>query len=193
MSDEMANFTIKALSLAQRRDLERAKYEHLQRTSAQYGASYHGKDAIALIELHRPRLVIDLGCGRNQLARDLRRLGIDALGVDWVYAEADVRRPMHRTGLVSGAADMITAFDSLEHLLIEDVPRTLAECRRLARPGGRFVFSISTRPSRITVAGQNLHPTVRPLSWWVTQINKVGVVEQQRANHKYITGRFKGS
>ena len=174
------------------RDHERKKYEHLQERSPSYGASNHGADALPLVNLYKPRFTIDLGCGRNQFARDLRTRGFDAIGIDWVYPEADVRAPMHRTTLVSGTANLITAFDSLEHLITEDVPRVMNEMRRLAAPNARFIFSISTHPSRVKALGEGLHPTVRPLHWWGTQISRVGIVESLRARGRYVTGRFRG-
>ena len=184
--------TIKPKPIEQQREHERRKYQALQDRSPAYGATNHGSESLALVQLYRPRFTIDLGCGRNQFARDLRRRGFDALGVDWVYHEADHIAPMHRTGLMPGTADLITAFDSLEHLITEDVPRVMREMQRLAAPHARFIFSISTRPSRIKVLGEGLHPTVRPLSWWGTQISKVGIVESMNARGRYITGRFRG-
>jgi hypothetical protein len=54
--------------------------------------------------------------------------------------------------------------------------------------GGRFMFSICTRPSRITVDGQNLHPTVKPIEWWCDRIWRVGRVESTSGG--YIAGVF---
>ena len=176
--------------IEQQREKEREKYEWLARNRESYGASFHGRAAIDLVLAFKPQLVIDLGCGRNQFVDELRRRRVDALGVDFVYPEAQIQAPMHKTGLIGGTADVVTAFDALEHVLPEDVPRVLREAKRLARPGGWFVFSIATRPSKITVKGENLHPTVRDLGWWVREISKVGVVEQRRAAGRYIQGRF---
>jgi hypothetical protein len=52
------------------------------------------------------------------------------------------------------------------------------------------VFSICTRPSRTTVAGEGLHPTVRPLAWWLDRIGQVGTVTTPKAEGRYIVGRF---
>jgi len=90
--------------------------------------------------------------------------------------------------LLDGVTDVVTSFDAMEHLLIQDVIPVLNEMQRVARPKAWFCFSISTRPSRITVQGENLHPTVRPKSWWIEQINRVGKVDS--TNNQYITGRF---
>ena len=88
-------------------------------------------------------------------------------------------------------ADAVTSFDALEHLLTEDVAATLSEMRRVCRAGGRFIFSICTRPSRITVDGQNLHPTVKATEWWLERIARVGHVEASgSAAGGYIAGVF---
>jgi len=70
------------------------------------------------------------------------------------------------------------------------VDAVLAEMRRVARCRGHFVLSICTRPSRITALGENLHPTVRPLAWWLERIGRVGVVTNPKAEGRYIVGRF---
>ena len=175
-----------------RREQERAKYVALAaKPGSTYGSSNHGRAAIPLIQESKPRFVVDFGCGRNDLVRELRRLGIDGLGVDFAFPEADIVRPMHATALQAGIADVVTSFDALEHLLPEDVDLTLAEMRRVAVPRGRFIFSICTRPSTTTVAGEGLHPTVRPLEWWLDRIARVGVASKPKAESRYIVGRFK--
>jgi SAM-dependent methyltransferase len=175
-----------------RREHERSKYVALaSRPGSAYGATNHGRDAIAIVKRWKPRLVVDFGCGCNDFIADLRRHAIDGVGVDFAFPEADIKKPMHETKLVEGVADVVTSFDALEHVLTADVVPVLNEMRRVARPGAWFCFSICTRPSRITVNGENLHPTVRPLSWWVDVIGRVGVVSDTRAAGRYLTGRFK--
>jgi SAM-dependent methyltransferase len=98
---------------------------------------------------------------------------------------------MHKTGLLGAVADVVTSFDALEHLLPEDVDPVLAEMRRVARPRGHFIFSICTRPSRTTVDGEGLHPTVQPLTWWLDRIARVGTVTSARAEGRYVVGRFR--
>ena len=187
-----APVTAPADDLDARREAERAKYVALAaHPGSTYGSTNHGAKAVPLIHRLRPRLVIDFGCGRNDLVRNLRRLGIDGLGVDFAFPEADVPDPMHKTRLLSGVADVVTSFDALEHLLPEDVNAALAEMRRVARRRGHFILSVCTRPSRHTVDGANLHPTVQPLAWWLEHIGRVGVVSSHRAEGRFIVGRFK--
>jgi len=175
-----------------RRERERAKYVTLAaKPGSTYGSTNHGKLAVPIIQKFKLRFVVDFGCGRNDLVRDLRRLGIDGLGVDFAFPDADLVRPMHNTALHAEVADVVTSFDALEHLLPEDVDAVLAEMRRVAKPRGYFVLSICTRPSKTTVAGEGLHPTVRPLDWWLDRIGRVGTVTNPRAERRFIVGRFK--
>jgi len=182
----MADSHMASAVLEQRREVERRKYVQLA-ARGRYGGTNHGRGALSTVLCWRPRFVVDFGCGDNAFIRELRRRGVEGLGIDWANARADVAAPMHRVPLAGGIADVLTSFDALEHLLPEDVERVLAEMHRLARPGAHFAFSICTRPSRITVDGANLHPTVRPLEWWVQRIGRVGRV---RSTGRYLMGVF---
>ena len=176
-------------TLQQRREVERRKYLQLQPRG--YGGTNHGRRAITTVLLWQPRFVVDFGCGNNAFIGELRRRGIDGLGIDFANPEADLLAPMHAVPLAGGIADVVTSFDALEHLLSEDVDPVLAEMKRVAVPGGHFVFSICTRPSRITVEGQNLHPTVQPLDWWLERIGRVCQVESvPTPSNPYIAGTF---
>lgn len=191
----MSGGTVKS-GLDARREHERGKYVALAARPAApgggagYGATNHGKAAIPLVQRLKPRFVVDFGCGRNDFVGALRRLGIDGLGIDFAFPEADVPKAMHKTGLLDGVADVVTSFDALEHLLPEDVEAVLMEMWRVGRPRAHFMFSICTRPSRTTVAGEGLHPTVQPLAWWIERIGRVGKVTAARAEGRYIVGRF---
>jgi SAM-dependent methyltransferase len=95
------------------------------------------------------------------------------------------------TGIGSlGIADVVTSFDALEHLLPEEVDEVLDEMRRIAVPGGRFIISICTRESKTKVNGEGLHPTVRPIKWWLDRVGLVGTVRQGLGAPRYIAGVF---
>jgi len=187
MSDPLKTIPV---DLEARREHERGKYAALVGT--RYGSSNHGQHAYAIVQGFRPRFVVDFGCGRNLFIRHLRRLGIDGLGVDFAFPEADIVAPMHRVPLSAGIADVVTAFDALEHLLPEEVDEVLDEMRRIAvrGGGGRFVLSICTRESKTKVNGEGLHPTVKPRGWWLERIGRVGTVAPSSAKGNYIVGAF---
>ncbi len=176
------------IDLEARREHERGKYASLVGT--RYGSSNHGQHAYAIVQAFKPRFVVDFGCGRNLFIQHLRRLGIDGLGVDFAFPEADIVAPMHRVPVSASIADVVTSFDALEHLLPEEVDEVLEEMRRIAVPSGRFVFSICTRESKTKVNDEGLHPTVRSRAWWLERIGRVGMVGQGRGAPKYITGTF---
>jgi SAM-dependent methyltransferase len=179
------------VDLEARREHERKKYLALAAdASSKYGSTNHGRFAYDLVRSFKPRFVVDFGCGRNDFIRGLRRNGVDGLGIDFAFPEADVQAPMHRAPVSSAISDVVTCFDALEHLLPEEVDEVLAEMRRIAVEGGRFVFSICTRPSKIKVAGEGLHPTVRSRAWWLERIGQVGTVIQGQESPRYITGTF---
>ncbi len=186
----MADPRTQSNTIVRRREAERAKYVRLAAERQGYGATNHGRHAYATVIEWQPRFVVDFGCGDNAFMRELRRRHIDGLGIDFVNEQADIVAAMHCVPLANGIADVVTSFDALEHLLPEDVDPVLAEMRRLGRSGGYFIFSISTRPSRITVDGANLHPTVRTQDWWVDRISRVGRVESAGLRGRYITGTW---
>ena len=87
----------------------------------------------------------------------------------------------------SGSNVMRAGFQELMALAQrKGVDAVLAEMRRVARPRAHFVLSICTRPSRTTVAGEGLHPTVRPLAWWLDRISQIGTVTSCRISSKFF-------
>lgn len=175
-------------NLRDQRRHERCKYLELKWKLSGYGASNHGKGALGYIQERKPKFVVDFGCGRNNFILSLRELGLKGKGIDFAYDEADVSAPMHKVPLEDSCADLITAFDSLEHLLPEEVDEVFKEMRRIATPNARFVFSISYRPSNITAFGEGLHPTVREEGWWIAKINKFASVKKEGV---YLAGKMK--
>jgi SAM-dependent methyltransferase len=188
MSDPQENIPV---DLEARREHERRKY--LALAGSTYGSTNHGRFAYRLVQSFKPRpptFVVDFGCGRNLFIQHLRRLGIDGLGIDFAFPEADIVAPMHRVPVSAGIADVVTSFDALEHLLPEEVDEVLDEMRRIAVPGGRFVFSICTRESKTRVNGEGLHPTVQPIKWWLDRVGRVGTVRRGLGSPRYIAGVF---
>lgn len=95
-----------------------------------------------------PALVIDLGCGTGLSTRYWAERAGKAIGIDpspdmLGYARAHTLAKNisylfgygHRTGLRSGCADIVTASQALHWMEPE---ATLAEIKRLLRPGGVF-------------------------------------------------------
>ncbi|SEF34917.1 GrpB domain, predicted nucleotidyltransferase, UPF0157 family [Amycolatopsis pretoriensis] len=99
------------------------------------------------------RRVLDVGCAAGHLSALLAERGADVLGVDASagmvsvaqrkfgdvarFEVADVTRPL---ALEAGSIDVITASLVLHYL--KDWGPTLAEFRRVLKPGGALVFSV---------------------------------------------------
>ncbi|MCB9846001.1 MAG: methyltransferase domain-containing protein [Phycisphaeraceae bacterium] len=122
--------------------------------------------------------VLDVGCGMGWLVRTLLRRGVDARGVDIAQApvEAALKTAPGRFSIGSileipfgdGAVETVVSTDVLEHLSEEDVPRALAELRRVAR---RFCFvRLAVTPDRDRL----WHLTVRDRDWWEARFFEAG-------------------
>lgn len=177
-------------NIEQQRLKEKAKYEALL-MDTQYGSTNHGKQAYDLVLQYNPSFVIDFGCGRNNFIQHLKTKNIKGIGLDLVFPEADKICPMHNTGIEDNCADLITAFDSLEHLLEYDVDLVFEEMHRIAKKDCKFIFSICTRQSIRKSLGEHLHPTVKPISWWKEKILKYANIENDKYKSLYIIGSFK--
>lgn len=109
--------------------------------------------------------VVDIGTGRGELVAVAATRGADrAIGVDYSVAAVELARhtlkthgvedraevrlaDARRLPLDDEVADLVTMVDVVEHLTPEELRRTLAEARRVLRPGGRLFAH--TMPNRL--------------------------------------------
>ena len=104
------------------------------------------------------RTVLDLGCGGGFMAEAIARRGAQVTGLDPAAKAIDAARRHARDGgldiayevgvgedlpFEEGRFDIVVCVDVLEH--VEDVARTLAEVRRVLKPGGLFLFDTINR------------------------------------------------
>lgn len=147
-----------------------------------YGAG-HGSPALPLAAewLKDGGVLVDAGCGRQQFNAALRSMaplaslyGVDVVRVEPVPEGVNfVQAPMWDLSRVP-APDVVTSFDALEHLHPDDVRPTLTEWAERLKPGGKVIATICTRASYILgPEGVNLHPTVQPESWWLSEFARL--------------------
>lgn len=120
--------------------------------------------------------VLDLGCGRGEWLRILRRQGLDSLGID---SDAGMLQLARDGGSKVIQGDMlpflesakpesfgaVTAFQVVEHLPLEVLMRMFAGAKKVLRPGGVIILE-TPNPENLQVSGYSfwLDPThVRPL------------------------------
>jgi SAM-dependent methyltransferase len=136
--------------------------------SAQEGAelSPYYRGAIAYrVALQAGERLVDLGAGRGELLAAAAHAGAaSAVGIEYApaaieLAEATLRAQgvsdrarivlgdVRATGLPAAEADVVTLLDVVEHLAPDELAATLAEARRILRPGGRIV--VHTLPNRL--------------------------------------------
>jgi hypothetical protein len=152
-----------------------------------YGHSNHGQNALEWL-IQRHTSVLDVGCGHNEFVTAWREIqpGFESVGVDFACPSADIMAPSTALPFTAHQFSLVTAFDVLEHLPEHEVMPALREMARVAR---WYCFSIATAPSRILWQGQNLHPTVRPLDWWLERIRAAGGTSEL-GPPGYVYGRW---
>ena len=125
--------------------------------------------------------ICDVGCGNGKFLNDFSSLGYKNLyGVDiitvsekMVIENKDIQYlsgPASSIPLEDKSIDLLTSFECLEHIHIDEVDNVLKEFNRITK--GYFMFSIAHKISSETVFGQNLHLCVKTLDWWTKKISK---------------------
>lgn len=105
--------------------------------------------------------VLDIGCGRGEIAAWLAEQGYDVLGVDFsesaiAKAEAQGERPglafevldIRHEAPPDGAFDVLLDRGCLQHVREEDTAAYVRHVTRAARPGARFLLLLPASPWR---------------------------------------------
>jgi len=152
---------------------------------------------------------LDLGCAGGGSVWDFLIAGHQSYGVEgsdyslvnqralWRVIPdnlftADVTEPFHFVDEAGQRRrfDLITAWEVLEHLPRESLPRFFQNLRCNLGDRGMFVASIATVPHEDPETGAVWHVTVEPKEWWVQQFGTAGfqLVEGVFAHRDYVRG-----
>lgn len=170
-------------------DPEQKKYARLYHNRhTRYGHKCHGKNAMGLLP-EPPLRILDVGCGWNEWAVEMRAKGYDALGVDFACPGADEQLSVFdlkdRFGHCS--FDWVTCFDMLEHLHPDTLEDALDNLQHVA---ARFIVSMGTFHH-----GQ-YHLIVKPMAWWLEKMAERSVCALVGASHgsgrrePYVMGQW---
>lgn len=104
--------------------------------------------------------VLDYGCGKARLARELtKRFKCDSVNI----VSYDPAIPDRST--IPAASELVTCIDVLEHIEPELISNVLDDLRRVTEKYG--IFTIATEPSkRFMPDGRNAHLIQEPFDWW---------------------------
>lgn len=119
--------------------------------------------------------LLDIGCGNGMVTRDLNQMGHQCTGLDITLAGVTgdksgfVEAPIWRMPFKDSEFDMTFSTDTMEHLPEELVETAIKEIFRITKSESKHV--IATFPHEKD--GEQLHLTVKPISWWQEQFNRL--------------------
>jgi SAM-dependent methyltransferase len=163
--------------------------DHIAPCGTAYDNSTNGAFVLLMddkMESERPGMphgILDLGCSGGQLVKDFKGFGWFAVGLEgsdysakhgranWPELHGknlftcDITKPFQvRSNGTAAQFDIITAWEVLEHIHVDDLPALLDNVRRHLRPGGMLVAS--TCSGSCEVDGVELHQTRWSNSLW---------------------------
>jgi ubiquinone/menaquinone biosynthesis C-methylase UbiE len=153
---------------------ERDKYLWIYKDGRSYGNRNHGSGAYQLVLDIKPHSILDVGCGGGQFAEWANRHGIMAIGMDFASGYG-LMADVCNIPFDNNFFDVVTVFDVLEHLPVENLKKGLDEIARVAKRW--IIISIGYGPSgRNTPKGfLKLHLiSTRDKSWWTPILSKYG-------------------
>jgi len=147
-----------------------------------------------------PKTVLDVGCGKGTLVLWLRRLGVEAFGVDLSdytlkNAPASARKYLRRANVLdlpfkSGSFDLVTTFALLEHIPEKDLPKAIKECRRVAKRQTLHKIYGTSRFEQIFPVKDPTHVTVRSYRWWQKLFQQLNLRPSKKFLPRWEAGIF---
>ena len=150
-----------------------------------------GVDKVAGVDRALSLRLLDVGCAFGFLLRHLRKRGYDVRGVDFseyavLNAPTDIQPYVSQYDLTGKDEltdwykpfDIVTCFETLEHIDWQHAPRAIERLHSILKPGGLLIATIC-------VVGQPdsdsdpTHVSVVPREWWEALFAEAGFVEDR--------------
>ena len=147
-----------------------------------YGQVNHGEQAYDIVQDLKPSSLLDVGCGRGDFCKYIYdNICQEVYGLDFA-SKPILEGPTwfdgyaHKIPLQDKSVDVVTSFDTFEHIPEQDIDKTFQEIKRVVKK--YCVFNISSHPaSKTGLDGEDLHPTLKPQQWWNSKIKKIFEVD----------------
>lgn len=124
--------------------------------------------------------VLDVGSGTNSLCVLLRKLGIDAVGVDFSPdSKADILASADDLPFDTKSFDIVTSFDVLEHLELDQIHRSIDEFKRVGKMQAHHICFDSDHDA----SDDPYHVTLESRQWWLNTFFEHGLNCVVEATH----------
>jgi len=158
-----------------------------------------------VIPIHKLK-VLDIGCSGGGFVKSINDSGALAVGIEgsdyskirkraeWATipdrlftadATQEFQIKIHEENALF---NLITAWEVLEHIKVEDLPMIFNNINRHLEKYGIVIFSIS--PNDDIIDGVNLHKTIKPFDWWENKIKEFGFIHHPDAIKYFMPNKW---
>jgi len=155
--------------------------------------------ALAIKFFLNPKTVLDVGCAGGEMVKFLKKMGVNALGIDISRYVISKSNDKIRPYLVRGNAvdlpfknlsfDVVTTFDVLEHCPRQFLKSTILECQRVSK---KYIFhricTVDTLWHKIFGHPDSTHVSMFSKKQWKRIFKKLKLTESSKFFPKFQTG-----